>query len=301
MGASCNKSNEVKKFSYSEVLHEKPKDLAPITTGLWGWLGDDGQYHAYDPAIRDKIEHSTTATCLLDESVLFLNERIEINLNTGTIRTILMNALGGRESLLLMKEYKIFSHFTDSDYEEIDHDALDFATSQPEGCLNLDEIYSIAVYTHNHGKPFYEHFNNALRTLDTCTNPRAKECIDGFSWAMQRALGKLDVVKGQTVYRGIRNRSQCGEYVTGATIHWRAFTSTSQDERVARASFAVGGGVLFEIDITDGRDIKPYSLFSIEKEILLLPNSEFMVTERDDTGDILRIKMTQSAKGVVVY
>ena len=68
------------------------------------------------------------------------------------------------------------------------------------------------------------------------------------------------------------------------------------DKRVAQR-FADGpGGIVFVVDVLQGRSVKPYSAVQTEEEILLSPNSLFVVTqalEKSDDDGYYYVKMQQ--------
>jgi len=60
---------------------------------------------------------------------------------------------------------------------------------------------------------------------------------------------------------------------------WVAFTSATNDENImSRFSGSNTGGTWITLDVTEGKNIASLSLCK-EGEILLMPNSYFMVTE----------------------
>ena len=96
-----------------------------------------------------------------------------------------------------------------------------------------------------------------------------------------QALDKLPLYEG-TVYRGIP-ASALGtiqsKYRTGIEIWWSGFTSTSTDLAVGK-SFAEGaGGIILRVTLVDGRRIKEYSAVGTEDEILVRPNTKFIVSQ----------------------
>jgi len=66
------------------------------------------------------------------------------------------------------------------------------------------------------------------------------------------------------------------EYTVGRKIHWTGWTSTSRD--ISRAkNFAGSCGIIFVIRVSYGKLLGNYSVFPKEMEILLFPNSCFLV------------------------
>ena len=135
----------------------------------------------------------------------------------------------------------------------------------------------------------YFALNNALRHRKT--DPKSFRVWQGFLYFLMRALDKLPKYEG-TVYRGgnkgLDQKTVRQEYKPGRPIQWAAFSSTSHDFNVVRPFVKKDeGGVVFKIKVVTGRDIGRYSFFPKESEILLSPNTQFVVTSdvyEDDKG-----------------
>ena len=129
-------------------------------------------------------------------------------------------------------------------------------------------------------------------------------------------LKKMPVWKG-TGYRGqvMTGKQFYPMFVTKGetyaprrpTFDWKTITSVSKAESVARGFMSWGVGtfkVLWEFELTNGRDIEGLSLARVEREVALMPGAEFAygqieVTSRtknlNGPGDIvtLRVKAKQ--------
>jgi hypothetical protein len=83
-------------------------------------------------------------------------------------------------------------------------------------------------------------------------------------------------------YRGLPRSSWDhvrSAYQSGAKIEWTAITSVSANLRVAeRFAAKEGAGGIFDIKVNDARDIALYSAVPAEFEVLLKPNSRFVVS-----------------------
>jgi hypothetical protein len=80
-------------------------------------------------------------------------------------------------------------------------------------------------------------------------------------------------------YRGYPDKKLAlSHYQLGAPIQWGAFTSTSTNVDAAKSFTDRTTGVVFKITVLSGRDIRRYSFFGVEEEILLSPNHRFTVT-----------------------
>jgi len=78
-------------------------------------------------------------------------------------------------------------------------------------------------------------------------------------------------------------------YTKESKIHWSGFSSVSASTTVGQA-FGSGPGVVFKLDVQNAKDIRPFSWFGAEQELLLSPNVEFLVTKElhESTDPALR-------------
>ena len=121
----------------------------------------------------------------------------------------------------------------------------------------------------------YYALNKALRNRKTSVQPFKQ--WQGFLYFLMRALDKLPRVQC-TVYRG--GLDQCTvrrEYTLGRPVQWAAFSSTSTDAAAAKRFVEKDVGVLMRLKVVSGCDIAAYSYFPKENEILLGPNTRFVV------------------------
>ena len=112
-----------------------------------------------------------------------------------------------------------------------------------------------------------------------------------FIWHLVQGLNALPDVEA-TVYRGIQGINP-QDYKRNKKIHWSGFTSTSTNPAVSR-SF---GGVMFEIQVVNGKDIQGQSQYQQEREILLSPHMEFVVTQecgRGGGGGMIKLQQIPS-------
>eukprot|EP00300_Choanocystis_sp_HF-7_P021579 c20799_g2_i1.p1 GENE.c20799_g2_i1~~c20799_g2_i1.p1 ORF type:complete len:804 (-),score=231.82 c20799_g2_i1:57-2468(-) len=107
-----------------------------------------------------------------------------------------------------------------------------------------------------------------------------------FSWRLDMALQRLRATQG-IYFRGVKHFfarvPNKMAYVPGEIVEWGAFTSSSQDPRVA-ANFMYGGhvdedakGVVFKIWGSSPVSLRMFSFFPEEEEFLFAPNSNFKV------------------------
>ena len=190
------------------------------------------------------------------------------------------------------------------------------ALPNPHG-LSADEVLAVVAYTADAGSgkenSFYYHINNVLRQRKNESLRLLKPYLAYFMGAM----GKLPAVKA-TVYRGVPIYSDASDelqkYEEGTKVHWSAFTSTSTDVESA-LEFRERGRpfIMFKIRVRNGRILSDYSLFPKENEVLLSPNSRFVVYQsyfavmdgssfvETNHRDVIFVEMIETKDGTLVF
>ena len=96
---------------------------------------------------------------------------------------------------------------------------------------------------------------------------------------LMRGLRALPEVR-TTCFRGVppdclQTVLDC--YTPGADVHWSAFTSCALHLDTAKQFAQKQGGIIFRIKILSARDLRAYSAFPQEQEVLLSPNVKLVV------------------------
>jgi len=147
--------------------------------------------------------------------------------------------------------------------------------------LTQDEALAIVLYTHDLYKNgtkeqnFYYQLNEMLRRR----NNEEMNVWSGYLYFILSALKKFPDVT-TTVFRGIPANCKEGiqkNYKQNRPIHWSGFSSATKEEEIAK-TFAGPNGILFRIQVFNGKEINQCSFVPNEKEILLSPNMKFKVT-----------------------
>jgi hypothetical protein len=137
--------------------------------------------------------------------------------------------------------------------------------------------------------PEYNHrFTLFLYTMPTCfkvlndaLRDRSGPRFDAWSpicWHVDQALSAPSVPSvAADLYRGL-DVPNIGAYTTHKRIHWSAFSSVTSDPAVAR-QFASSSGVILKLKVYNAKNISQFSWFPQERELLLSPNMEFIVTK----------------------
>jgi len=149
--------------------------------------------------------------------------------------------------------------------------------------LNSDETLAVALYAWD-VQPNYEREDNFYYLLNKALQERSVDTIKfwkGYIFFFQRALIKIPSCPKQTVlYRGVDIQDPLKQnYLLGRKVHWSAYSSSSTDINQAK-KYATNKGVILQIITSENgaKSISDYSPFKHEKEFLLSPNLEMVVT-----------------------
>jgi len=148
--------------------------------------------------------------------------------------------------------------------------------------LSYDERLAISVYTYDLAPPFHQQ-DNFYYVLNKYLRERALGGMASawrpYIYYFQSALSKLPSHDDITVYRGVdASKVDNTSYNQGKMITWTGYTSCSLD-RESTIRFSQDKGMIFEIHAKRGKDISGFSWFPLEKEMLLSPNSKFLVVK----------------------
>lgn len=157
--------------------------------------------------------------------------------------------------------------------------------------LSIDESASILLYSMEwepKDKSFYFILN---QTLQTANRDLLKPWFLYLRLVMT-ALDKLTVDSPQsTVYRGVK-RDLRDQYSRGSTITWWGFSSCTASLEVLnneRFLGSTGTRTLFNIECHSAKNIKNFSFYPEEEEVLLPPGRQFQVLGCLDQGHGLYI------------
>lgn len=169
----------------------------------------------------------------------------------------------------------------------------------PSG-LTSDEIYAIVAYTHennfthSHSQNIYNLVNEVLRRLDPserlapADEQEAQVLIGmwkGFFYFLDSALKKLPKSNGN-IFKvlGFRTKQELEETVekwrTGEKVRWIPFWSKSHSIEIAMdlIRYKADFRLILEINLSFGRDSSAYSFTNGERSLIMLPDSQFLVT-----------------------
>lgn len=191
--------------------------------------------------------------------------------------------------------------------------------------FSVEDAAAVCLYTYDFGGDKNEMnphnmLNNALRVDKNAAKNVAD--VRDILYLVMTALRKLPIKCGAVLYKGTREKVDENLYKEGNIVVWSGFSSTTSDRDSVETfltkpednkeatsnsadeielSGAVGGGAsggtLFIIEDGWGYDIKSYSQFSNEEEILLEPERQFEVVKLEKSGDLdlvtLKMKSTK--------
>ena len=146
--------------------------------------------------------------------------------------------------------------------------------------LSLDECTAVVIYTMEdvprEDSPYFA-MNATLRERD---REQVRPWVP-FIWLLLHGLHKLPPSPVMTVIRGDkRTPLELGVDVPNKKIQWSAFSSTAATVDVMNSFLGgVGPRTMLQIELTEpvGRDVRDFSLFPSENEVLLPPNCRFQV------------------------
>jgi len=151
-------------------------------------------------------------------------------------------------------------------------------SSSSSSSLTFDEILAIVSYTFDIGALGPREDNLYFKLNQTLRKRNGNELIiwRDYIYYLLSALDKVPKYSGH-VTRGIDIELPKEKYSKNKNVVWNAFSSCSKKEEVAK-SFLKNTGSLFVLDIENGCLIAEYSSIPNEDEVLILPNSEWIVT-----------------------
>ena len=151
----------------------------------------------------------------------------------------------------------------------------------------LAAAQAAALFAYTENSPLYGTLNYCMRTPHTASTPtdtQLKRYAD-YIWHTIGALGNLPAhvseVHGK-VFRGIKVLLNPLIYAAGKRVTWQAFSSSTKNqlatlEFVTQLAGRKLHGSLFVIHSITAKDIRHFSAFPSEEEVLFPPNSQFKV------------------------
>eukprot|EP00802_Teleaulax_amphioxeia_P014815 Tamp_14893.p1 GENE.Tamp_14893~~Tamp_14893.p1 ORF type:complete len:434 (+),score=102.83 Tamp_14893:202-1503(+) len=151
----------------------------------------------------------------------------------------------------------------------------------------LASAHAAALYAYTEETLLYGTLNYTMRTPHTPNTPTDTELKRYCDYIVhtERALSSLPTHVSEVlgkVYRGIKILLNPDIYALGKRITWQAFSSSTKKQTATLEFVSVLpgrklSGSLFVIDSITAKDIRHFSTFPSEEEVLFPPNSQFKV------------------------
>jgi hypothetical protein len=169
--------------------------------------------------------------------------------------------------------------------------------------LTENEVAAIVYYTVDMCPLGGEWEDSPFRVLNSVLVTRKIKLIESWKpyiYYLLSGLNKLPPVQ-KIVYRAIdKSLSELSkQYSIGAKFCWIGFTSTSLDRKIVDSFIGNKKGTFMLINVTEGKDISLFSIYP-EKEVLLLPNSQFIVDQILTDKMKLLMKLQSTVDGIIL-
>jgi hypothetical protein len=170
--------------------------------------------------------------------------------------------------------------------EECGRIAEDRMQRLPAGSTVLGPNEALAVVSYTYDLNYYSDEDGQdnlfviLNEILRKRNGNVMRVLRPYLTYLMRGLQALPEVQ-TTCYRGVP--PEClpivqAKYIQGMDVHWSAFTSCALSIDTAKTFAQQLGGVIFRIKILSARDVRAYSAFPQEGEVLLSPNVKLVVS-----------------------
>jgi hypothetical protein len=160
------------------------------------------------------------------------------------------------------------------------------AAVSPEQRIPEDEVMALMLFSfelgwnsHDLSGRGVDNFHLVLRTELRDRNPQTLLKLKPYMYYLLSGLSKQPVVNG-VVFRGVPSVALSvvqKKYKEKRTIHWSNFTLTSMNLSRVKGVARWPDGIIFEINVRNGRSLRQYSLVHSDDEVLLSPNCRLVV------------------------
>lgn len=163
-----------------------------------------------------------------------------------------------------------------------------------DDCIKFSLV--LAVYTGSDSEAL--NMNCSLQIKESFlqkgqTVNRSFEVLNGY---LIRAISYLPYYWGVSVRCTMLSLDDLDEYRPGVVMTWLQFSSSSKGEQPAE--FAENRNTRFFIYSVTGRDISEFSMCHIEREVIFLPYSQFVVFKKEIIDDVTFIYLRQINLGI---
>lgn len=156
------------------------------------------------------------------------------------------------------------------------------------GSLSLDEAASIMLFSME-AEPkeycFYRTLNKVLQNEDLLQ----REPWRNYIQLLMRSLSKLPSMENETLYLGIAGHTNY-QYSQGMMFTWKQFSFCATSRKnLEDVLGATGPRTIFSVNSRSGRNIRAYSCFPVNDEILLPFSIKFKVIRTEQESPDLSI------------
>ena len=177
---------------------------------------------------------------------------------------------------------------------------------QPGGAaLTVDDIAALYYYTMP--TDFYSKMNATLGGYDGSDTYRGVDHYLPVTKILVTALEKLPPVSGKLFrgvkmnYKDILKTPEGKDAKVKDVVQWNQFTSCAKSKEVLKKPIFLGvgnAGTVFQIIALNGVNVKPYSYFADEEEVVLPPGSRFVIDAITPCKDgVTEVRMRQIVEG----
>eukprot|EP00812_Abedinium_dasypus_P002397 NODE_1292_length_1183_cov_307.601950.p1 GENE.NODE_1292_length_1183_cov_307.601950~~NODE_1292_length_1183_cov_307.601950.p1 ORF type:complete len:357 (-),score=71.33 NODE_1292_length_1183_cov_307.601950:95-1165(-) len=153
--------------------------------------------------------------------------------------------------------------------------------------MPIAAMHAAALFAYTEESPLYSTLNHTMRTPHSASYPtdtqlqRYADYIVHLQNALHCLPAHVSEVQGK-VYRGMKVLLPPQAYPVTKTITWQAFTSATKSVMATLTFLDVQPGrrlqgSLFIIESMTAKDVRHFSQYPSEEEVVFLPNSQFVV------------------------
>lgn len=154
------------------------------------------------------------------------------------------------------------------------------------------ELFSTYSYTtEKSGWHHYRRLNDELRDAFDAGRAPAQR-VEDYMLTFNDALDRMPDQAG-TFWRGVTlSAAEQASYIPGSTHTWAAFSSSSRKKEKA-----FRGNTRFVVKARHGKDIRPYSAYTSEDEVVFKAGTKVRVLGRRNEGSVLEIAVEEVDDG----
>lgn len=136
----------------------------------------------------------------------------------------------------------------------------------------LEPIHMLALYLYLSNMTILNQVNKSLQNFNT------KDIWYPFIGCLYQGLNLLDNYNGE-VYRAVDCKFNLQDYNIGNKLRWNSFSICSLEHKECNELITnIKKGIVFIIKSKNGKVVDRYSKYKVQKELIFLPGTEFIIT-----------------------